>query len=282
MIKKIISKPPIKKKEKPKYGRFFLMFEAPGDEEEKTDEQNGEETPSEETPAPAAPQEGETEPTSDTAPAEDTTNTDNATDADTQPAEADPGQDADTTDNGEGNDENQDSSDGGDGTNDAGQDAGDEGGGDGDAGGEEGGEDNEPDSDFDDLGQDVSSTAADTDTDDENQDKKGPGLEYESTRKHVLFKEYISLYNALNNYISKLDNMINDDLELNRIISQANNRLKEIRTLVYDYMIIKYEISSYTQSLVFYQTIIVSVQMVFKLLQQADITKSTDSTDEIQ
>ena len=76
----------------------------------------------------------------------------------------------------------------------------------------------------------------------------------------------MSLYNAISNYITKLENNIRDDIQANQIIKEATNRLREIKDLTYDYMTIKFEISTYTQSLVFYQTLIVSVQMVFNLL----------------
>lgn len=117
-------------------------------------------------------------------------------------------------------------------------------------------------------------------TDGENNgEKKGPGLEYDSTRKYILFKEYMSLYNAISNYITKLENNIKDDIQANQIIKEATNRLREIKDLTYDFMTIKFEISSYTQSLVFYQTLIVSVQMVFNLLAniQEEKTKKIQS-----
>ena len=119
-------------------------------------------------------------------------------------------------------------------------------------------------------------TSTTTSTDSGDNEKKGPGVEYDSTRKYVLFKEFMSLYNAINNYITKLESVINDDIETNRTISEAANRLREIRDLTYDYMTMKYEISTYTQSLLFYQTLIVSVQMVFRLLENIDFSKKEE------
>lgn len=136
----------------------------------------------------------------------------------------------------------------------------------------------DPEGDFTDVGMDdggegedgaTDDTTTDTGTDDTqgtDGEKKGPGLEYDSTRKYNLYKEYMSLYNAISNYITKLENNIRDDIQANQIIKEATNRLREIKDLTYDYMTIKFEISTYTQSLVFYQTLIVSVQMVFNLL----------------
>jgi len=138
----------------------------------------------------------------------------------------------------------------------------------GDTGDEETPEEDE-DNDFTGVGEDEDSGVTDDDaaaaTSDDSE-KKGPGLEYDSTRKYNLFQEYMSLYNAVNNYISKLENNVKDDMYSNKVIKDATDKLREIKTLCYDYMMIKFEISTYTQSLVFYQTLIVAVQSVFKLL----------------
>ena len=47
------------------------------------------------------------------------------------------------------------------------------------------------------------------------------------------------------------------------------NKLREIKDLTYDFMMIKFELSSYVQSLLFYQNLIVSVQLVFNLIKKA-------------
>lgn len=97
-------------------------------------------------------------------------------------------------------------------------------------------------------------------------DKKGPGIEYDSTRKYSLFLNYESLINALNNYITKLENNISDNMETNKIIKTAINKLREIKELCYDYVTMKFEAATYIQSLLFYQNAIIMVQSVFELL----------------
>ena len=132
-------------------------------------------------------------------------------------------------------------------------------------------DDVQPDTDFnnqDDDG-DVQPATDDGSQSDNNQNSKGPGLEYDSTRKYNLFKEYMSLYNALDNYVSKLEDSISDNLPMNQVIKVAVNKLREIKDLTYDFMMIKFELSSYVQSLLFYQNLIVSVQLVFNLIKKA-------------
>lgn len=101
--------------------------------------------------------------------------------------------------------------------------------------------------------------------------KKGPGLEYDSTRKYLLFKNYGSLINAIDNYIIKLEKRMADDVRTNRISKNAIDKLREIRELAYDFMTMKFEISSYIQSLLFFQNLVAMVQLVFNLLSKIEV-----------
>ena len=96
--------------------------------------------------------------------------------------------------------------------------------------------------------------------------KKGPGLEYDSTRKYNLFQNYLSLSNAINNYITKLENNMGESYDENLVIKSSTEKLREIYQLCYDYMTMKFEISTYVQSLLFFQNLVIMVQMVFDLL----------------
>lgn len=109
-----------------------------------------------------------------------------------------------------------------------------------------------------------------------NADEKAkPGAEYDSTRKYNLFKEYMSLYNACDNYISKLENVLKDDTIQNQIIRTSVNNLRDIKDIIYDYMTIKYPINSYIQSLLFYQKMKVSIQLIFSLLKNSKNNSDT-------
>ena len=100
-------------------------------------------------------------------------------------------------------------------------------------------------------------------------EKAKPGIEYDSTRKYNLFKEYMSLYNACDNYISKLENVLKDDMIMNQIIRISVNNLRDIKDIIYDYITIKFPINSYIQSLLFYQKMKVSIQLIFALLKNS-------------
>lgn len=94
----------------------------------------------------------------------------------------------------------------------------------------------------------------------------GPGVEFDSTRKFNLFKDFMSLYNSVSNYISRLESNVYDVSEINHIHMRAVDNFQEIKTLLYDYMTIKFEASTYVQSLVFYNQIVAAIQAIFNFI----------------
>ena len=153
------------------------------------------------------------------------------------------------------------------------------------------GDENETGEDGPDLGGDEDFTADAGDGNDQNQQAtdqnntppanqpaekpNAPGVELDSTRKYNLFKEYMSLYNACDNYIGKLENILKDDNDENKIIRISVNNLREIKDILYDYMTIRFQLNTYVQSLLFYQKMVVAVQLVFNLLRSIKSNKKT-------
>ena len=119
-----------------------------------------------------------------------------------------------------------------------------------------------------DFNDDSTDDGTDDTGDDVQAETNGPGLEFDSTRKYMLFKQFMSLYNACDNYLNRVSNKISDDYTGNQILKVSTTKLREIKNLIYDFMTIKFEASSYVQSLVFYQKMVVSIQLVFSLLEK--------------
>lgn len=124
---------------------------------------------------------------------------------------------------------------------------------------------NDTPEDGEDMGTDTGVT--DTTTSDA---PKGPGVEYDSTRKYILYNKFMDLHTALGNYISKLENITIDDVEMNKILKTATIELREVRDLTFQYMTMKFTASTYVQSLLFYQQLIVSIQLIFKTVSMAN------------
>ena len=132
--------------------------------------------------------------------------------------------------------------------------------------GDEGGDGSDPNGDNPD-------TNDDPNTDNED-GEKGPGLEYASTRKYALFLNYEILLNALTNYINKLENNIGDDINTNKILKAACTKLREIKDLCYEYMLMKFELDTYVKALLFYQNAVIMIQSVFTLLKRIKVHKN--------
>lgn len=128
--------------------------------------------------------------------------------------------------------------------------------------------------------QDQGDTGTDNTTGDNNQgEQDGPGLEYDSVRQYNLFKEFMKLRTALDTYITKLEGCISDDPESNLIIKKATSKFRDVYTLVTDYMLMKFELCTYVQNLLFFEKQVATTTLIFKLLRTADelYVKQTDT-----
>jgi chemotaxis protein histidine kinase CheA len=105
-----------------------------------------------------------------------------------------------------------------------------------------------------------------------------PGVELDSMRKYNLFKEFMSLYNACDNYISKLETVLKNDYEENQIIRICVNNLREIKDILSDYMTIRFRLNSYIQSLLFHQKMVAAVQLIFNMLRSANSNSKTSNS----
>ena len=101
--------------------------------------------------------------------------------------------------------------------------------------------------------------------------KRGPGIEYDSTRRYILFNKYIDLCNSIKTYTERLSANQVDDEDLYRINNLAIKKLNEIYDVTYDYILMKFELSSYVQSLLFFQERIVNISKVFDLIKEANL-----------
>ena len=98
------------------------------------------------------------------------------------------------------------------------------------------------------------------------QQGQGPGLEYDSTRKYILFLNFETLVNTITNYIDKLESILGDDLNVNKIIKTGVEKLREIKDLSTEYMLMKFDSQTYFQSRLFYQNACIMVQSTLNLL----------------
>ena len=139
---------------------------------------------------------------------------------------------------------------------------------------------NGDDIDFTDTGDDGATDdqapSEDTTQDNSDNQKRGPGLEYDSVRKYNLYKEFARLRMAIDSYITKLESCISDDPESNHVIKICTTKFREMYDLITDYMMMKFELCTYIQNLLFYQRQITTVHLIFKLLKEVNRVQKSD------
>ena len=127
-------------------------------------------------------------------------------------------------------------------------------------------------------GADETDENPDGETDENQEASQAPAKPYdEQVRSYNLYNRFLLLYNSVKNYISKLDNMVKDSYESNLIIRTSTSQLREIEELLKDYMIFQYQNASYVKSLLFYEKALVSVQLVFNLLENINANTQTNT-----
>lgn len=110
----------------------------------------------------------------------------------------------------------------------------------------------------------------------EEGDNNTPGspADFESMQKYTLFQKLNDLYEKIDSYKERMDDMIINTDEDQRIIEFCKNRLERLRTMVYDYMIIAFRSRSYEESTLFYQRAITSVQLIFNVFSKINDGKN--------
>lgn len=115
---------------------------------------------------------------------------------------------------------------------------------------------------------DPNAPPADPGTDPNAGAKPGPGVDFEATRKYTLYKEFLNLMDAIDVYVERLENYYIDDSARNKIIRTSIEKLSEIKDQIYEYIMMRFELASYVQALMFYQKMRVSILLVFNLLEK--------------
>lgn len=105
----------------------------------------------------------------------------------------------------------------------------------------------------------------------------GPGIEYDSTRKYILFKNFIALINAINTYITKLNSKVNDNIEETQLIKSAVSRLTETKDQLNDFVMMRFELSSYIQSKIFFQEAYARVEAIFDMISKVGKVVAKDT-----
>lgn len=89
----------------------------------------------------------------------------------------------------------------------------------------------------------------------------------EQLYKYNLYKKFQKVLKSIDEYSIELDNIVSDDFEVNAKYKELTAKLKEIESLMEDYMIMKFSKVSFMQSMLFYQRVVTSVDIILQTLK---------------
>lgn len=136
------------------------------------------------------------------------------------------------------------------------------------------GEENNESTDYtDDSLQDEGDTSEDGDgaetNDSTSTDEEGSDDGTEQLNQRLLLKDFINLYYLSKNTITKLSNINNSNILVNKIISQINSNLSIFKKAIFDYIVFNFEKGKYVENLYKYNYFLeafkINVQMLKKI-----------------
>lgn len=129
-------------------------------------------------------------------------------------------------------------------------------------------------SDSDDNGDDSEEGSGDNNEDENSMEEEQPSEEIspgESKQRLMLIKDYMNLYEFINDMIEKLNSNTNINLIIQQVINRVNENLRQLREQLYDYITCDFKNDSYINSLTVYNYFIKAVkvnsEMIIKISQ---------------
>ena len=93
----------------------------------------------------------------------------------------------------------------------------------------------------------------------------------EAIHKQSLFIKFNNLYESIDTYTVRLDQVIGKTDELNHQYRIISGNLKKLKEFLYDYMVIRFKDATYVECMLFYQRSVASINLCFDAIQ--DIKK---------
>lgn len=120
----------------------------------------------------------------------------------------------------------------------------------------DGGDDDIVTDDNGDISEDDTSGTDDTGDDttgDNGSEEETDGDSEDAMHKQNLYKKFVTLRTAIDNYDHKLSAIIGVDPVTHKMIHDVTNKLRSMGDMMYDYMVLKFKKNTYLESMMFYQ-----------------------------
>lgn len=90
-------------------------------------------------------------------------------------------------------------------------------------------------------------------TGDDGNEEETDGDSEDAMHKQNLYKKFVTLRTAIDNYDHKLSAIIGVDPATHKMIHDVTNKLRSMGDMMYDYMVLKFKKNTYLESMMFYQ-----------------------------
>lgn len=134
-----------------------------------------------------------------------------------------------------------------------------------------------------DISEDDTSGTADTGDDTTGDDDSGEetdGDSEDAMHKQNLYKKFVTLRTAIDNYDHKLSAIIGVDPETHKMIHEVTNKLRSMGDMMYDYMVLKFKKNTYLESMMFYQRTMAATNLCLDALTKIG-NKTKKESDKI-
>lgn len=108
----------------------------------------------------------------------------------------------------------------------------------------------------------------DTEAPQGDDDGKPTGSALEQSQKYILYKKFLKLDENLTMYIKTLNDIITDDAVIMMKYQTVGKNLEKAKNLLSEYMLIKYQSSTYIQNMLFFKRIIAIVDISFNMIAE--------------
>lgn len=89
----------------------------------------------------------------------------------------------------------------------------------------------------------------------------------ERQKRYNMYQELMYLYNSNKAFISKLENIIRDDIESNAVINTVVGKLRDIDDIMFEFMTVRFMSTNYVEILTFYHSILSAIRLNFQMIK---------------
>ena len=111
---------------------------------------------------------------------------------------------------------------------------------------------------------------------DSSNDENNEGVE--AIYKYNLYQKFEKVLTTINDYLNDLQNIISDDAMINYQYKELTSKLTQIKDLMSDYMVLKFKKVSFAQSMLFYQRVMTSINIILDTLKRIRVSELKSKT----